>query len=379
MKSAISLGQIKKKNCLLALLFSLALAGAAQAQLKGKVVNLSGAGIPAVTVTASLTCTPPQPPGFPARAPFTLSNTTQSETDGRFEVAFPEPIPGGSSCGMRSYFWTTAKSGFTFSFVDADNVPPRQPVEIRGTDLPTWVNVSAASFSREASMASESITSVFGLGLAATTEVASTLPLPTALAGRSVRIIDSAGVERLASLLFASPTQFNYVLPAGLPEGVTTVALMGDGVILRVGFVQIVRISPWVFAANADGEGVPAALVVRVQPGNVQTFEPVARFDPTQRRFEPAPLDLGQENEFLVLALFGTGWRQAAVKDMQVLISKDDFTIELPLEYVGPQPTLDGLAQINARLPRALIGKGECSLVVRSGGRASNPVLLNFK
>jgi len=378
MKSAVSLGQMKIKNCFLALLFSLALASAAQAQLKGRVVDLSGNGIAAVRVTAFLTCTPPPSlPGGPRS--FTLSNSTQSETDGQFEMTFPEPIPGGSSCGMRSYFWSAVKSGFTFSSKDADNQPPMQPLEIRGTDLPTWVNVSAASFSGKSSMASESITSVFGLGLAATTEVANTLPLPTTLAGRSVRVTDSAGVERLASLLFVSPTQFNYVLPSGLPEGVTTVALLGDGGILRVGFVQIARISPSVFTANADGEGVPAALVVRVQPGNAQTFEPVARFDQTQQRFEPAPLDLGQENEFLVLALFGTGWRQAAVKDLQVLISKDDFTIELPLEYVGPQPTLDGLAQINARLPRALIGKGVCSLVVRSGSRASNPVLLNFK
>lgn len=378
MNCAVSLGQMKKNNCFLALLFSLALAITAQAQLKGKVVDLSGNGIPAVRVTASLTCAPT--PGFIGeRALFTLSNTTRSDSDGRFEVAFPEPIPGGSSCGIRGYFWTAVKPGFTFSSVDASNTTPAQPVEIRGSGSPTWVNVSAASFSSSSTLASESVTAGFGVGLAATTEFAKTLPLPTALAGRSVRITDSAGVERLASLIFVSPAQFNYVLPAGLAEGVATIALLADGNILRVGFVQIARVSPSVFTANADGEGVPAALVVRVQPGNVQTFEPVARFDQTQQRFAPVPLDLGTENEFLVLALFGTGWRQADAKEMSVLVQKDNFTIELPLEYVGPQPTLDGLAQINARLPRTLIGKGECRLVVMGGGNASNPVLLNFK
>src|SRR4030095_9759519 len=154
-------GQMKKKNCFPALLFSLAVSITAQAQLKGKVVDLSGAGIPAVTVTASLTCAPPQPPGFPARARFTLSNSTQSETDGRFEVAFPEPIPGGSSCGTRTYSWYTVKPGFTFSGEDAHNNPPSQPIEIRGTDLPTWVNVSAASFIRKFSTAREAITAAF--------------------------------------------------------------------------------------------------------------------------------------------------------------------------------------------------------------------------
>lgn len=378
MNCAVSLGQMKKKNCFQALLFSLTLTITVQAQLKGKVIDLSGNGIPAVTVKAFLTCAPT--PGFTGeRAPFTLSNTTQVESDGRFEVAFPEPIPGGSSCGTRSYFWTAVKPGFTFSSVDASNTTPAQPVEIRGSGSPTWVNVSAASFSSSSTLASESVTAGFGVGLAATTEFAKTLPLPTALAGRSVRITDSAGVERLASLVFVSPTQFNYVLPAGLAEGVATLALLADGNILCIGFVQIARVSPSVFTANADGEGVPAALVVRVQPGNVQTFEPVARFDQTQQRFAPVPLDLGTENEVLVLALFGTGWRQADAKEMSVLVQKDDFTIELPLEYVGPQPTLDGVAQLNARLPRTLIGKGECRIVVFGRGIAANPVLLNFK
>ena len=55
---------------------------------------------------------------------------------------------------------------------------------------------------------------------AASVATATTLPLPTSLAGTTVRITDSKNVERLAGLFFTSPGQINYLLPAGLAEGI---------------------------------------------------------------------------------------------------------------------------------------------------------------
>ncbi|MGH9844880.1 MAG: hypothetical protein ACREEM_39695 [Blastocatellia bacterium] len=49
------------------------------------------------------------------------------------------------------------------------------------------------------------------------------------------------------------------------------------------------------------------------------------------------------------------------------------------VEYAGKQPTLAGLDQINARLPRILIGKGEVELYVRIQGREANVTTLKFK
>jgi len=46
-------------------------------------------------------------------------------------------------------------------------------------------------------------------------EVAATVPLPTTLAGTTVRVRDSAGVERLGPLFFVSAGQINYQLPPG--------------------------------------------------------------------------------------------------------------------------------------------------------------------
>jgi hypothetical protein len=53
----------------------------------------------------------------------------------------------------------------------------------------------------------------------ATSARAATTPLPTALANTSIRVRDSAGVERLAPLFFVSPTQINFLVPAGVANG----------------------------------------------------------------------------------------------------------------------------------------------------------------
>jgi hypothetical protein len=68
---------------------------------------------------------------------------------------------------------------------------------------------SAASF-LDYGVAPDSITALFGSGLAAGTAVATAQPLPTTLGGVSVRIRDSAGVERVSPLFYTSPGQINY-------------------------------------------------------------------------------------------------------------------------------------------------------------------------
>jgi hypothetical protein len=71
-----------------------------------------------------------------------------------------------------------------------------------GTLAPT----SAASYDRF-TLASESIAALFGAGLATTTQVATTIPLPTSLANTTVKLRDGGGVERAAPLFFVSPNQ----------------------------------------------------------------------------------------------------------------------------------------------------------------------------
>jgi hypothetical protein len=72
------------------------------------------------------------------------------------------------------------------------------------------VTVSAASFARGA-QAVGSIVSAFGQSLATRIAEATGIPLPTALAGTTIRVVDNKGTERLAPLFFVAPSQVNYL------------------------------------------------------------------------------------------------------------------------------------------------------------------------
>jgi len=100
----------------------------------------------------------------------------------------------------------------------------RRDVILRLTpDSPTGAIVTRATSFVGGSVAPDSIASIFGSSLAAGTEVATSLPLPTSLAGVSVIITDSSGVERKAPLFFGSPSQINLLIPSGVSMGNATV------------------------------------------------------------------------------------------------------------------------------------------------------------
>jgi hypothetical protein len=82
----------------------------------------------------------------------------------------------------------------------------------------TVVAVSAASFDL-GPVAPDSIVACFGANLATRVEIGATSPLPISLAGASVRVRDSQGVERQAGLFFVSPFQINLAIPANTAAG----------------------------------------------------------------------------------------------------------------------------------------------------------------
>jgi uncharacterized protein (TIGR03437 family) len=324
-----------------------------------------------------------------------VPRTVVSDNDGSFEWPYGTPGGAGSGCQLTTvYTFMLNKPGYVFTrekFRLRTQVPPdgactktydtRIPL-IHGAPLtqPQWTSVSAASFDGEQVLASEAIVAGFGVNLATKTEV-SALPLPTTLADRRVILRDSTGAEKAAKLLFISPSQINYLTPEGLAEGsaVTKLTDQNDN-LLSFGFVEIKKSGPGIFTANASGEDVPSAVIVRVKPGNEQIYEPVAQYDETQNRFVPIPIDLGPETEIVVLAIFGTGWRKLTPADVAVYATTNsDFTsfgcweaTVCPLEYIGTQPTFEGLDQINVRLPRTLIGKGDLNFYLNDERIGSN-------
>ncbi len=115
---------------------------------------------------------------------------------------------------------------------------------------------------------------------------------------------------------------------------------------------------------------------MRVAADGGQSFEPVAVFDPAQSRYVSRPIDLDHEDEQVALLLFGTGFRHhGSLADVAAIIGG----VSAPVDYAGPQPDFAGLDQINLRIPRSLIGRGEVELVLMVDGKAANTVKVNIK
>src|SRR5581483_4714577 len=255
-------------------------------------------------------------------------------------------------------------------------VAGRTVTVVQGRNVTT---VSAASYD-DTAVASEGIAAAFGLELAPMTEVATAVPLPETLAGIKVKITDSDGVERFASLLFVSPLQINFVLPAGLAPGPAVITVTSGSLQNGAGVVQVARVAPSLFTADATGQGPPAALALRVRSDSTSSYEPVAQFDQAQNKFLPVPIDLGTApgatTDELFLVLFGTGARaRTSLADVTVKIGGDDAEVL----YAGVQGGFVGLDQVNVRIPRSLIGRGDVDVTLTVEGRTANTVRINIR
>lgn len=239
----------------------------------------------------------------------------------------------------------------------------------------TLASVSAASYTGSR-LASESIVAAFGSGLATTTQVATTLPLPTSLAGTSVKVKDSANVERLAPLFFVAPAQINYLIPPETATGTATATLTGGDGATAIGTMQIAAVAPGLFSANANGQGVAAAITFRIKAGGAQSFEPVAQFDTAQNRFVPLPIDLGADTDQVFLILFGTGIRGRSA--LSAVTANIGGTSSEAL-FAGPQGDFVGVDQVNLRLSRSLIGRGEVEITLTMDGQPANLVRINVR
>ncbi|MGH9846512.1 MAG: hypothetical protein ACREEM_48055, partial [Blastocatellia bacterium] len=251
------------------------------------------------------------------------------------------------------------------------NKPAKSSANKRQVNPVPVTSVSAASF--EEIVAPDSIVAAFGTSLATTTKAAATTPLPTTIEGTTVRIRDSAGVERLAPLFFVSANQINYNVPADTAPGQATIEVRsGDGTISQ-GTLTVKAVAPAVFSANSDGRGVPAANLLRVRANGAQVYESLAEFDTNERRFKTKPIDLGPEGERVFLILYLTGLRGAADpnrdgnlnESIRLLMGGVQTT---PL-FVGPLPSFVGLDQLNSvELPRSLSGRGRVNIAVAAPG-----------
>jgi uncharacterized protein (TIGR03437 family) len=235
--------------------------------------------------------------------------------------------------------------------------------------------VSAASFSR-AGFAPEAIVAAFGNNLAMETQAATSLPLPGVMGGSTIRVKDSTGTERVAPLFFVSPSQSNFLIPAGTAAGQATITVSRNDGFVAQEQVSIAAVSPGLFTANASGQGVAAAVAFRLRANGTQEFEPVARFDTTLNRFVPLPINLGPEGDQVFLVLYGTGFR---ARSSLAAVTVNLGGLGAETTFAGAVPGLVGLDQLNVRLARSLLGRGEVDIVTTVDGRAANTVRVSIQ
>jgi uncharacterized protein (TIGR03437 family) len=235
-------------------------------------------------------------------------------------------------------------------------------------------SVSAANF--RSPLARESISAVFGTDLAVVTQPNGGGTLPTNLGGTQINVTDSAGTSRAASLFFVSPTQANYLIPAGTAAGTATVTIINWNGALSRGTVQINPVAPGLFTANSSGRGVPAAVAERILANGSRSTVPVAAFDQTQNQFVPVPIDLGTAADQVFLAAFGTGFRfRSALTAVTATIGGTPVEVS----FAGAQGDFVGLDQANIRIPFSLVGRGEVDVVLTVDGAQANTVRINIK
>ncbi|MFN7928547.1 MAG: SUMF1/EgtB/PvdO family nonheme iron enzyme [Blastocatellia bacterium] len=265
-------------------------------------------------------------------------------------------------------FWTRNLRIGEFGFRVVAEITPEM-----GADS---VTATSAAHYQPQNLAPESLGSLFGSKLAAETKAATSLPLPTTLAGSSVFIKDFLGNEHLANLLYVSPTQINFQMPTYIPVGIGQIFVVTNGNILASGAINIVNTSPGLFSADSTGMGLAAAVVQRVKSNGEQRYEPVAQFDAATNQFVALPITISSDSENVFLLLFGTGIRG---RDSKNNVTAKIGERTLPVIYAGAQGFYAGVDQLNIFLPRTLPESGVVPIEVYVDGLSTNQVNVLIK
>lgn len=141
-----------------------------------------------------------------------------------------------------------------------------------------------------------------------------------------------------------------------------------------MGLAKIVDVMPGIFTANADGKGIAAAKVQRIKAGGAVSYEDMVQT--VQGQNIAIPIDLGPETDQVFLNLFGTGIRfRSSLSAVTAQIGGTNAEVT----FADAQGQFIGLDQINIRIPRSLIGRGEVEVAITVDGVAANSVKVNIK
>jgi uncharacterized protein (TIGR03437 family) len=117
--------------------------------------------------------------------------------------------------------------------------------------------VNGATYQNSVPVGQGALASLFGAGLAGTTETASAAPWPATLANRQIVVNDNI----LAPVYYLGPIQANFQVPTNAPQGTSRVAVRtaDTAELIAGGSLVVASVSPGLYTLGQDGKGQAAA------------------------------------------------------------------------------------------------------------------------
>lgn len=252
-----------------------------------------------------------------------------------------------------------------------DYILPYWMARYYGVITPGPVSAAAAS---TAMVAPNSLASVYGSNLAASSAQATAQPLPNNLGGATLTVTDSSGAQKAAGLVAVSAGQINFVIPDGMAAGAAQFAVTSGGSTQTFNGT-INPIAPAIFSMNGSGTGVAAATAISVPTANPQSQTPVQVFQCDSSGCSSTPIAIPDDSTIYV-TLYATGVRnRSALANVAATING----ASVPVTFAGAAPNFTGLDQVNIQLTTALRGLGEANILLTVDSQTSNAVTINLQ
>lgn len=213
--------------------------------------------------------------------------------------------------------------------------------------------LNAASFTT--SVAPGSLAAIFGGGLASTPLAASSIPLPTQLAGTVVQI---GGIT--APLYYVSPQQINFQIPFELTGGTVPLVVITQGGQSSVLQLVISPTAPALFTRGANGLGRALVFDKSIQPANAPQSGDTIVLYATGLGVTIPPAKTGAGG------LGAAPFNQSAVAPVINIGSKNAQVL-----FAGLAPGFVGVYQLNVVVPP---GIATDTIYLSSGAATSNVV-----
>jgi len=260
---------------------------------------------------------------------------------------------GGGTCGL----WVNGVA--VFNFIDGASYSNSNAAdEGGGIVTPSVISVSAASF-ENGPAAPNSIVAAFPLfnpTIATSTSAATSANWPTTLSGATVSVKDSAGTSRAAQLSYASPSQLNYVVPAGTATGLATVTVTAGGSSVTGG-LNVMATYPNLFSVGSSG--LAAGYTLQPSSNAIGSLS--------------QPVSAGSATNPVYLVIVGSGLGSATAATATI------GGVNATVTYAGPEGTYPGVDQYNILIPPSLAGKGQVNVIVTAAGLPSNTVNITIQ